>query len=117
MEITGKLIQFLPPQTGEGKNGTWKKQDVVVEQAGQIAKKVCVSFWGDKVNISQYAVGDMLTIQADAESREFNGKWYTNLTAWKVEGGSSGGESKSAATAYVDAEPIVASQDTDDLPF
>ena len=116
MEIIGKLLQFLPLQTGEGKNGTWKRQEVVIEQQGQIAKKVCISFWGDKVNVSQYAVGDMLTIQVDAESREFNSKWYTSLTAWKVEGSTSGG-SKSAEPSYVDSEPAIASQDTDDLPF
>jgi hypothetical protein len=117
MEIIGKLIQLLPPQTGEGKNGPWKKQDIIVEQQGQVPKKVCVSIWGDKLNIEQYAIGSMLTLQADVESREYNTKWYTDVKAWKIEGASSGQEPKSSEPSYVDSEPAIASQDTDDLPF
>lgn len=117
MEISGKLIQLLPPQTGEGKNGPWKKQDIIVEQQGQVPKKVCVSIWGDKLNIAQYAIGDSLTLQADVESREYNGKWYTDVKAWKIEGASSGAQSRSSEPSYSDPEPVVGSQDIDDLPF
>jgi len=46
MELTGKLVAVLPEQTGNGKNGVWKKQDVVVETEGKFPKKVCVSIWG-----------------------------------------------------------------------
>ena len=49
MELTAKLIQLLPLQTGTGKNGEWKKQDIIVETEGQFAKKVCISIWGDKI--------------------------------------------------------------------
>jgi hypothetical protein len=117
MEITGKLIQLLPPQTGEGKNGPWKKQDIIVEQQGQVPKKVCVSIWGEKLNIAQHAIGSTLTLQADVESREYNGKWYTDVKAWKIEGSPSGAEHKGSDSAYIDAEPAITSQDTDDLPF
>ena len=113
MEIKGKLLQFLPPQTGEGKNGPWKKQEIIVEQQGQVPKKVCVSVWGDKLNVTQYPVGAPLTVQADVESREYNGRWYTEVKAWKIEGaGASSGE-----PSYSDSEPPFASQDPDDLPF
>ena len=44
MEIKGKLIQLLPVQTGEGKNGTWKKQDIIVEQQGQVPRKFACLF-------------------------------------------------------------------------
>jgi len=69
MEIKGKLLQFLPPQTGEGKNGPWKKQEIIVEQQGQVPKKVCVSVWGDKLNVTQWPGGAALTVQEDVESR------------------------------------------------
>ncbi len=115
MEIKGKLVQFLPAQTGEGKNGPWKKQDIIVEQQGQIPKKACISVWGDKLNVAQWPVGTLLTVQIDVESREFNGRWYTDLKAWKIEAdkSSSGQDSFSP-----DPEPPFVSQDsTDDLPF
>jgi hypothetical protein len=85
MEIKGRLIRKLPVQTGQGRNGEWKKQEFILEMEGTYPKKVCVSVWGDKVNMASFDEGSMLTASIDIESREFNGKWYTNVTAWKVE--------------------------------
>jgi len=85
MQLTTKLIQLLPLQTGTGKNGHWKKQDILVETNGQYPKKICVSIWGEKIIESQLAPGNFLKIDFDIESREFNGKWYTDVKAWKIE--------------------------------
>ena len=85
MEIKGKLVKMLPLQTGQGRNGEWKKQEFVIELEGTYPRKVCISAWGDKVNIGSLVEGAILNVSFDVESREFNGKWYTNLTAWKVE--------------------------------
>ena len=85
MQLTAKLIQLLPLQTGTGKNGQWKKQDIIVETEGQYPKKVCISIWGDKMNESQLQVGWQLSISFDVESREYNGKWYTDVKAWKID--------------------------------
>src|SRR5690349_19202016 len=90
MQLSAKLIQLLPLQSGTGKNGQWRKQDVIVETDGQYPKKVCISIWGDKINEDQLKVGNRLKIDFDVESREYNGRWYTDVKAWKieVEGGS-----------------------------
>ena len=85
MEIKGRLIKALPVQTGQGRNGEWKKQGFVIELEGTYPRKVCFQAWGDKVNIGSLVEGTMLHVYFDAESREFNGKWYTDLTTWKVE--------------------------------
>jgi hypothetical protein len=85
MEIKGRLIKILPAQTGQSSRGEWKKQEFVIELDGQFSRKVCISAWGEKVDVGTLVEGTMLTVQFDIESREFNGKWYTNLTAWKVE--------------------------------
>lgn len=85
MQLTAKLTQLLPIQTGAGKNGEWKKQDIIVETDGQYPKNVCISIWGDKINETQLTIGNNLKIDFDVESREYNGKWYTDLKAWKVE--------------------------------
>ena len=84
MEVTGKLIQVLPVQTGEGKNGTWKKQDIILELEGTPTKKLCLGLWNDKI-ISDLVEGSILKVSFEIESREYNNKWYTNLKAWKVE--------------------------------
>ena len=85
MQLTAKLVQVLPLQTGSGKNGQWKKQDILVETEGQYPKKICVSIWGDKINESQLQIGSLLAISFDVESREYNGRWYTDVKAWKIE--------------------------------
>ena len=83
MEINGVIVAVLPIQTGEGKNGTWKKQTAVLETDGQYPKKVAFDMFGDK--IKDLSVGDKVVAGIDIDSREYNGKWYTNIGAWKVE--------------------------------
>ena len=115
MQLTAKLIQLLPLQTGTGKNGQWKKQDIIVETEGTYPKKICISIWGDKINESQLKPGSQLDISFDVESREYNGRWYTDIKAWKIE---AAGAAKPAATndeqVYFDEGQM---ESKDDLPF
>jgi hypothetical protein len=85
MQITATIIQLLPLQTGTGKNGEWRKQEVIVETDGQYPKKICLSVWGDKIKEDILQVGAKLQFSLEIESREYNGKWYTDVKAWKVE--------------------------------
>lgn len=85
MTVIAKLIQLLPLQSGNSKNGSWKKQDIILETEGQFPKLICVSIWGDKIDNSQLQIGNNLKIDFDLESREYNGRWYTDVKAWKIE--------------------------------
>ncbi|MDR2474655.1 MAG: DUF3127 domain-containing protein [Bacteroidales bacterium] len=85
MQLTAKLALVLPAETGVGRNGEWKKQQLVLETDGQYPKKICIIVWGDKINIAQLKIGEQLTVDFDVESREFNGRWYTDIKAWKIE--------------------------------
>lgn len=86
LEISGKIIQLLPEQTGNGKNGTWVRRDFVIETTEQYPKKVCFSGWGDKASlVSGLTPGQTVKVSFNPESREYNGKWYTDLRAWKIE--------------------------------
>jgi hypothetical protein len=57
MEITGTVVSLLPMQQGQGKNGTWKKQEFILETPGQYPKKVCLSLWGEKVDETRLKPG------------------------------------------------------------
>ena len=116
MQLTAKLIQILPLQTGTGKNGTWKKQDIIVETSAQYPKKACVSIWGDKINSSVLQVGNVLNISFDVESREYNGRWYTDLKAWKIDIAGSGASVSDGQVSYREEAPAPQSE-PDDLPF
>ncbi len=114
MQLTAKLTQLLPIQTGTGKNGEWKKQDIIVETDGQYPKKVCISIWGDKINAGQLQNGNLLKIDFDIESREHNGRWYTDLKTWKIEVVNTAIENNADITGNTDF-PITDKDDV--LPF
>ncbi|MBL7738404.1 MAG: DUF3127 domain-containing protein [Chitinophagaceae bacterium] len=116
MQLTAKLIQLLPLQTGTGKNGQWKKQDIIVETDGQYPKKVCVSIWGDKINESVLKIGSSLKIDFDVESREYNGRWYTDVKAWKIEAAGAA-PSEAPAGKEDDFNNTSFTSSDDDLPF
>ena len=120
MEIKGRLVKILPPLTGQGKVGEWKKQEFVIELESGSAypRKACLSSWGDKVNVESLMEGSMLNVYFDIESREYQGKWFTNLTAWKVEIVEEGQPASPAPPPPIetyDAEDVLPTKD--DLPF
>jgi hypothetical protein len=114
MEITGTVVSLLPMQTGQGKNGVWKKQEFILETPGQYPKKVCLSLWGEKVDENRIAVGERITASINIESREYNGRWYTDVRAWKIAKG--GGQQQEAPPMNESFAPD-ASSGSDDLPF
>lgn len=114
MEIEGKLFQIMPLQSGEGRNGIWKKQEFVIETVGQYPKKVCFSIWGDKADAFTFAKGDQLKINFDVESREYNGRWYTDAKAWRVDPAGPSVTTSESAAPFPDNPPP---EGGDDLPF
>lgn len=84
MEIKGKIIEVLPEKSGQSANGEWRKQEYVLETDAQYQKKVCFMAWGDKVNQFNIKKDENVEVSIDVESREYNGRWYTDVKAWKV---------------------------------
>ena len=50
LEFKATVVQINPEINGQGRNGTWRKQEVIVETKSQYPKKVCLSIWGDKID-------------------------------------------------------------------
>ena len=85
LQITGKVIDVLEEQSGESKNGPWRKQEFILETAGQYPKQVCVVQWGDNIDKFGVSEGETLTAHIDIQSREYNGRWYTDVKAWRID--------------------------------
>lgn len=118
MELSGKIVQVLDIVTGEGKNGQWKKQDFILELPGQYQKKVCISLFGDKIEQFNVQVGQEVKVEVDIASREYNGKWFTNVNAWKVELiGTEGSDPVPDYDISQDTPETQNLEPTDDLPF
>ena len=121
LDITGKIIQIMPATNGVSKAGKeWTKQEFVIETQEQYPRKVMMSVMGDKVSeLKRYAVGNEIKASLNIESREYNGRWYTDIRAWKLEGGSAAAGGAEADPFHPDNEPSFNGGDTstDDLPF
>jgi|APTNR8051073442_1049403.scaffolds.fasta_scaffold11602_3 hypothetical protein len=118
MEINGTLVQVLEAQTGIGKNGPWKKQGFVIETKEKFPKKVHISAWNAAADsIEKLQPGVALKVSFDVESREFNGKWYTDVKAWKVESGTNANTQANNASSIDDDFVPVKDDENEPLPF
>lgn len=76
----------LPLQQGTSRNGNnWMKQEYVLETNEAYPKKVHFDFFGERANQYNFEVGDVILLSFDIESREYNGRWYTDIRGWKAE--------------------------------
>lgn len=83
MELNGKIILDLPMQTGTSKAGNpWKKKEWVLETFGTYPRKVKFHIFGDRADAIRFEVGKDYTVSFDLESREFNGRWYTDVSVF-----------------------------------
>ena len=127
LEIEGKIKKILAEQSGDGKAGKWFKQDFVLETFGNFPKLICFSTWNENTKtLKTFKEGEIVKINFDPQSREFNEKWYTDLRAWKIERlvasttqSISHAESTTQATTPATSTPddISLPPEQDDLPF
>ena len=106
MEVVGKIIQVLPIQEGVGRNGNpWKVQPYVLETLDQYPRKVHFEVFGeDRIKQNPCDIDQLVTVSFDIESREFNGRWYTSIRAWKIQQG----DTTQAAAVQPTAAPVAA---------
>ncbi len=125
MEITGKIIAVLPERGGTSKMGNeWKMQEYVIETHEQYPKKMCFNIFGaDKIAQFNIQIGEEVTVSFDINAREYNGRWYNDIRAWRVERGAPAPMGTTPADMpAIDApkakiEDFGAQNDADDLPF
>ncbi|MCQ2335135.1 MAG: DUF3127 domain-containing protein [Paludibacteraceae bacterium] len=90
MEIVGKVIQVLPLQQGVSArtNNPWSIKTFILETQENYPRKVAIEIFGDqRIADNPCDVDQVVTVSFDLESREFNGRWYTSVRAWKVQQG------------------------------
>jgi len=88
MEISGKIIAVLEARSGQAKStgNPWMTQDYVIETSEQYPKRMCFNVFGeDKIKQFNIQVGQELTVSFDINAREYQGRWYNDIRAWKVE--------------------------------
>lgn len=86
MDFKGKVIQKLELESGTSARtgATWSKQSWILETDGQYPRKVKVDAMGRALENVNMEVGKTYTVSVDAESREYNSRWYTDLRVYRA---------------------------------
>lgn len=86
MEIIGKVVAVAPIERGTSQRGPWSRATVVVEyESGQFPKSIALQNSKDAENFARLAVGQTGKFFFDTKTREYNGKYYTDINCWKWE--------------------------------
>ena len=123
MELSGKVIAVLEPRGGVSKTGnSWKVQEYVIETHDQYPRKMCFDVFGeDQINQFNIQVGEELTVHFDIDAREWQGRWFNSIRAWKVDRAQAGQAMPPQDVPFppMNAAPVdfSAGDEKDDLPF
>lgn len=114
----------MPVTRGTSARGEWQRQDVVFDYAdGSFSRKICVTFFNRPDDVARLREGAAYHVSVNIESREYNGRWYTDIRAWRLQNK----QTEAPAPAPVPEMPPIgaepsyaapaASAEVDDLPF
>lgn len=87
IQISGKLLEVSNPESKTGKNGKDYITCLAIIEVGEsYPKKVAISLGKEELinQATQKRLGEVVSFDVNIESREYNGKWFTNINAWKI---------------------------------
>lgn len=87
MTTNVKLATVLAPKSGKSQKGNdWVAQEFIADTLEQYPKKICFQLFGeDRVkSLENMHIGEEITVDFDIESREYNGRWFTQCNAWRL---------------------------------
>lgn len=113
MEITGKAIKLTNYHEGTSAKGAWRKVELIIETQEQYPKNICLQCWNEQCIEAEKITQDQI-IKANVyiESREFNGKYYTDVKVVNFIG-----EQRNATPLNHTTAKKQNVEETDDLPF
>ena len=107
LKVSGKIEKILPVESGTSKAGKeWKKQSFVVNTGAEFNPTVCFGVFGDEkiAAMANHKEGDSVEVLFNLSSREFDGKYYHNVDAWKIT--TLGAENATGAKVESDSLPF-----------
>jgi hypothetical protein len=114
MQLTLILKQVLPAICGQGKNGAWKKQELLFETDEHFPKKLCIAVWADKIEVETLVLNKKYITDFEIESRDFNSRWYTEMRLWRIADEKVDQKNDNSTT---ESNPFNLNSDLDILPF
>ena len=119
LSVKGKISGKLSVENGTSKAGKeWKKQSFVVDTGAQYNPEICFQLFGEEkiAMLAHYNEGDQVEVSFNLSSREWNGRYFHNVDAWKIE---KIGAAATNETALAEEPPVfdAPASEEDDLPF
>ena len=107
---SGKVVRLGNLTEGTSARGPWRKQELIIETEEQYPRTVCLTCWTNQIDeIQKFAPGQTIKAQIEISSREFNGKWYTDVRVWRFD--------PVGATAAPMGTPVQAAQAVQQQPM
>ncbi len=125
MEFEGTLFKVMPAASGTSARGEWQRQEAIFDVLdGQYTRKVVVTFFNKEAEVKSMVEGQAYVVSINLESREYNGRWYTNVNGWRVQPKQAAAEPAPAAMPPMPSAPVAtepsyqaSAEEVDDLPF
>jgi len=122
LTISGEVTRILEEESGSGRGGPWRKRAFILQVPGDYPREIHVIQWGDNIDKSPVKIGETITAHIDLQSREYNGRWYTDVKAWKIERAETGSKGskrppRGEEPPPPDEPPEGLDEEDDALPF
>ncbi len=87
MEITGRLIKILQEVRGESQRGPWVRGGFVIETDGDYPRQVAFTTFGEDrlAMVKSIPLNSPVVVNFNPESREYEGRWYTDLRCVRIQ--------------------------------
>lgn len=113
--LTGTIKKIFPTQTFP--SGFTKREFVVTSSEDRFPQDVKFDCLKEKESILEGTKeGDTVTVHFDIRGREYNGRFFVDLNAWKLEAGAGSG-GKAAADNVPEDTTDYSNDPGDDVPF
>jgi hypothetical protein len=110
LKVRGKITKINDVQTGTSAKGEWKKLSFILDNQAKYNNIFCFDLFGAESvdSFQKYnQEGKEVDVDFNVSCREYEGKYYTSLQAWKV----------FTAKDVPNAERQPDREEEDDMPF
>lgn len=126
LKLTGTVLKIEAAQQVTEK---LSKRNFIVTTGDKYPETVAFELINDRCDLADaFTEGQSVDVSFNVRGREYNGKYYTNLSAWKIEaaGGATAAPAQGNGFQSANKNPalkaqaqkgVVASDDDNDLPF
>ena len=120
MELTGKIIAEFNERGGvSNRTGNeWKAKSYVLEVPGEYPRKLVFDVFGaERLQAFNIQIGETLTVSFDIDAHEYNGRWFNDVRAFRIDRGQAAPTPAPEGAPAVEAAPIAPIAEPAPIPF